>query len=46
MFAVPNGVAVLSTTALAVGNHTITAVYSGDIYYASATSNKDNVKVK
>jgi hypothetical protein len=43
---VSNGAAVFPTTALAAGNHSITAVYSGDINYTSATSNKDNVKVK
>jgi hypothetical protein len=44
--AVSNGAAVFSTSALAAGNHSITAVYSGDINYTSATSNKDNVNVK
>ena len=43
---VSNGIAVFSASSLAAGNHSITAVYSGDINYSSATSNKDIVKVK
>ena len=43
---VGNGVAVFSTSALAAGNHSITAVYSGDINYSSATSHEEIVKVK
>jgi sugar lactone lactonase YvrE len=43
---VSNGVAVFSTSALSAGNHSITAGYSGDINYTSATSNEDIVKVK
>jgi hypothetical protein len=43
---VSNGAAVFSTTTLAPGNHTITAAYSGDVNYTSATSNKDSVRVR
>uniref|UniRef100_Q01RF7 NHL repeat containing protein n=1 Tax=Solibacter usitatus (strain Ellin6076) TaxID=234267 RepID=Q01RF7_SOLUE len=43
---VSNGAAVFSTTALAAGNHAVTAVYSGDLNYTSVTSNKVNVNVK
>jgi sugar lactone lactonase YvrE len=41
-----NGVAVFSTSSLPAGNHSITAVYSGDINYISVTSSKDILKVK
>lgn len=34
-----SGVATFSTSALAVGAHSVTAVYSGDTTYASSTSN-------
>jgi hypothetical protein len=43
---VSNGVAVFSTSSLAAGNHSIRAVYSGDIDYFSATSDEDILKVK
>ncbi len=33
-----NGVAVLSTSSLSAGNHTITAVYSGDANFSAGTS--------
>jgi sugar lactone lactonase YvrE len=33
-----NGVAILSTSALAAGNHTITTVYSGDANFSAAVS--------
>jgi hypothetical protein len=35
---VANGIATLTTSTLAIGTHTITAVYSGDSNYSSATS--------
>jgi hypothetical protein len=37
-----NGQACLSTSALAVGTHPITATYSSDAYYSSSTSNQIN----
>jgi hypothetical protein len=38
--------ATFSTTALTPGNHTITAVYSGDTYFASSDSNSVNPAVQ
>jgi hypothetical protein len=43
---VSNGVAVFPTSALASGNHSITAVYNGDINYIPVTSKQDILKVK
>jgi len=34
----PQGIATFSTSALAVGTHSITAVYSGDSFYTTSTS--------
>jgi hypothetical protein len=42
---VTNGVATLTTTTLAAGTHTVTAVYNGDATYASSQSNPATVTV-
>src|SRR6266850_1894785 len=43
--AVANGVAVFSTTTLAVGTHPVTAAYSGAAGFAGSTSNVQNVVI-
>jgi Bacterial Ig-like domain (group 3) len=40
-----NGIATLSTSSLAIGAHSITAVYSGDLNDASSTSSADAITV-
>jgi len=40
-----NGIATLSTSSLAIGAHSITAVYSGDLTDAASTSSADTITV-
>lgn len=43
--AIANGVAVFSTTALAVGNHTVTAAFNGAPGFNASTSNAQTVSI-
>jgi hypothetical protein len=46
MVTLSNGTATFSTSSLAVGTHSIRAVYSGDSDYNSSQSSTQNYKVR